>query len=89
MVCSIVRWILEKISCEDTVLELVQDHVQWQALVLQALNLRVLLPESWFISRMDVREISYVDGRWTEMTQDCGQWWALILVVLNLRLLLK
>jgi hypothetical protein len=27
-------------------MELAQDHVQWQALVLAVLNLRVLLPES-------------------------------------------
>jgi hypothetical protein len=27
-------------------MELAQDHVQWRALVLAALNLRVLLPES-------------------------------------------
>jgi hypothetical protein len=35
------------VGCEDgTWMELAQDRVQWQALVLAVLNLRVLLPES-------------------------------------------
>jgi hypothetical protein len=37
---------LRKIRCEEgRWMELAQDRVQWQALVLAVLNLRVLLPE--------------------------------------------
>jgi len=38
---------LREIGCEDgRWMELAQDRVQWWALVLAVLNLRVLLPES-------------------------------------------
>jgi hypothetical protein len=38
---------LRKAGCEDGKwVELAQDHVQWRALVLAVLKLRVLLPES-------------------------------------------
>jgi hypothetical protein len=37
---------LREIYCEDgRWMELAQDRVQWQALVLAVLNLRILLPE--------------------------------------------
>jgi hypothetical protein len=35
---------------------LAQDRIQWRGLVLAVLNLRVLLPESQLISKMDLRE---------------------------------
>jgi hypothetical protein len=39
--------VFREMGCEDgRWMELAQDHVQWQALVLAVLNLRVLLPES-------------------------------------------
>jgi hypothetical protein len=38
-------------------IELAQDHVQWQALVLAVLTLRVLLPESQLISKMKLRKL--------------------------------
>jgi hypothetical protein len=48
---------LREICCEDgRWMELAQDLVQWQALVLAVLNLRVLLPESQLICKMDFRE---------------------------------
>jgi hypothetical protein len=41
-----VKMHFRKMVCEDgRWMELAQDHVQWQALVLAVLNLRVLLPE--------------------------------------------
>jgi hypothetical protein len=41
------RMDLEKMRCEDVRwMELAQDRVQWRALLLAVLNLRVLLPES-------------------------------------------
>jgi len=69
-------------------MELAQDRVQWQALVLAVLKLLVLLPESWLISKMDLREIGCEDGRWMELAQDRVQWRVLALSVLNLLVLL-
>jgi hypothetical protein len=81
---------LRETGCEDGKwLELVQDRVQWRALVLAVLNLRVLLTESKLISKMDLREIGCEDGRWMELAQDRVQWRALVLTVLNLRVLLS
>jgi hypothetical protein len=41
------RMDLREMGCEDgKLMELAQDRVQWWALVLAVLNLRVLLPES-------------------------------------------
>jgi hypothetical protein len=48
-------------------MELAEDRVQWQALLLAVLNLLVLLPESYLISKMDLREIGCEDGRWVEL----------------------
>jgi len=45
---------------------------QLQALVLAALNLRVLLAESLLFSKLDVREIGFEDSRWMELTHDRG-----------------
>jgi hypothetical protein len=46
---NIINVDLREICCEDgRWMELAQDPVQWQALVLAVLNLRVLLPDSWF-----------------------------------------
>jgi hypothetical protein len=43
----IIKMDLREIGCEDgRWMELAQDPVQWRALVLAVLNLRVLLPES-------------------------------------------
>jgi hypothetical protein len=42
--------------------ELSQDRVQWRALVLAVLNLRVLLPENQLISGMALREAGCEDG---------------------------
>ena len=44
-------------------MELAHDRVQWQALVLVVLKLLVLLPDSYLISKMDLREIGCEDGR--------------------------
>jgi hypothetical protein len=53
-----------EIACEDgRWIELAQDYFQWWALVLGVLNLPVLLPESWLISKMDLTEIACEDGR--------------------------
>jgi hypothetical protein len=56
--------------------------------MLVALNLRVLVPESYIISKTNHRDISYGDGRWIELDQDRIQWRALILTVLKFRVLL-
>jgi hypothetical protein len=64
-------------------MELAQDRVQWRALVLAVLNLRVLLPESQLISKMDLTEISCEDERWMELAQDRVKWRALVLAVLD------
>jgi hypothetical protein len=37
------------------------------AVVLAVLNICVLLPVSWLISKMDLREIGCEDGRWREL----------------------
>jgi len=37
-------------------MELAQDRVQWHDFLLAVLNLLVLLPESWLISKIDIRE---------------------------------
>jgi hypothetical protein len=73
---------LREIGCGDgRWIELAQDRVQWRALVLAVLNLRVLLPESQLISEMDLRETGCEDGRWMELAQDRVQWRALVLAV--------
>ena len=69
-------------------MELAQDRVQWWAFVLAVLNLCVLLPESYLISKMDITEIGCEDGRWMELAEDRVQWWALVLAVLNRSVLL-
>jgi uncharacterized integral membrane protein len=80
---------LRETGCEDgRWMELAQNRVQWRALVLAVLNLRVLLPESQLISEMDLRETGCEDGRWIELAQNRVQWRALVLAVLNLRVLL-
>jgi hypothetical protein len=45
-------------------------------------------PESYLISKMDLREMGCEDGRWMKLAQDRVQWRALALAVLNLRVLL-
>ena len=62
--------------------------MQWWALVLAVLNLCVLLPESFLISKMDLMEIGCEDGRWMELGEDHVKWWVLVLAVLNLCVLL-
>jgi len=47
------------------------DRTGWD-LVLAVLNLCVLLPESWLISGVDIREIGCEDGRWIELA---GLWY--------------
>jgi hypothetical protein len=80
---------LRKSFCDDgRWMGLAQDRVQWRALVLAVLKLRVLLPERKLISKMDLRKIGCEDGRWMELAQDRVQWRALVLAVLNLRVLL-
>jgi hypothetical protein len=69
-------------------MELAQDRVQWRGLVLAVLNLRILLPESQLISKMDLREIGCEVGRWMELAQGRVQWRALVLAVLNILVLL-
>jgi hypothetical protein len=51
-------------------MQLAQDRVQLRAFVLAVLNLRVLLPESQLISKMDLRETGCEDGKWIELAQD-------------------
>ena len=50
--------------------ELAQDHVQWWALILVVLNFLVLLPDSYLVSKMDLREIGCEMGRWMELAQE-------------------
>jgi hypothetical protein len=69
-------------------IELAQDRVQWRALVLAVLNLRVLLPGSKLISEMDLKETGCEAGRWIELAQDHVQWRALVLSVLQLEVLI-
>jgi hypothetical protein len=40
------------------------------------------------VSKMDLREISWEDGRWMELDQDRVYWQALVLAVMNLLVLL-
>jgi hypothetical protein len=48
---------LEEEQAEDgSWKELAPDHVQWRASVLAVLNLQVLLPETYAVSKMDHRE---------------------------------
>jgi hypothetical protein len=56
-------------------MELAQDRVQWQALLLAVLNLQILLPESYLISKRDLREMGCEDVRWIELAQHRVQWW--------------
>jgi hypothetical protein len=51
-------------------MELFEDRVQWSALVLAVLNLRVLLPERKLLSKMNLRKIGCEDGSWMELAQD-------------------
>jgi hypothetical protein len=69
-------------------MELAHNRFLWKALVLEVLNLLVLLPEIWLISKMDLREIGCEDGRWMELAQVRVQWQALVLAVLNRLVLL-
>jgi hypothetical protein len=55
---------------------------------ISVLRLRVLLPEDWLVSDMDLRETGREEGRWMELAQDRVEWRALVLAVLNLRVLL-
>ena len=41
--------------------------MQWWALLLAVLNRSVLLSESWLISKMDLMDIGFEDGRWVEL----------------------
>jgi hypothetical protein len=43
-------------------MELAQDRIRWPALVLTVLNVRVLLPESSLISKMDFMELGCEDA---------------------------
>jgi len=47
------------------------DRTCW-ALVLAVLKLCVLLPESWLISKLDLKEIVCEDGSWIELA---GLWY--------------
>jgi hypothetical protein len=59
---------LKEVCCEGVWrTQLAQDRVRLKALLLVVLNLRVLLPESWLISKMDLREMGCEDGRWMEL----------------------
>jgi hypothetical protein len=51
-------------------MELAQDRVQWWALILVVLNLLVLLPESYLVSKIDLRETVCEKGRWMELAQE-------------------
>jgi hypothetical protein len=48
-------------------MELAEDRVQWQALVLAVLNLLVLLPDSYLISKADFSR--YVDPSHHDMAR--------------------
>jgi hypothetical protein len=61
--CTIITARSEAGSDGGRWIELAQDHVQWRALVLTVLNLQVLLPESYLISKMDLREVGSEDVR--------------------------
>lgn len=48
-------------------MELAKDRVQWRALVLATLNIRVQLPG---VIEVDLREVGCEDGRCMEVAQD-------------------
>jgi hypothetical protein len=59
-------------------MELAQDRVQWQAFLLAMLNLRVLLPESYLISKKNLREIGSEDGsgwNWLRIVTNGRLWY--------------
>ena len=61
-------------ACKDgRWIELVQRRAQWQALILSALNLWVLLTENQLISNMDLKKTGCEGGRWMELVQDRAQ----------------
>jgi hypothetical protein len=55
-------------------MELAQDRIQWWALVLAVLNLRVVPPESWLVSKLDLGETGCGDGWWMKLAQDRAQY---------------
>jgi hypothetical protein len=69
-------------------MELAPDRVQLQALVLEVLSLRILVPESHLRCKMGLREICCEDGTWIEMAQVPVLRRALALAVLSLRVAL-
>jgi hypothetical protein len=80
---------LREVGRQDEIwMELAQNRVQLQTLILAVLKLRVLLPESQLIRKVDLRETGCEDGRWMELAQDRVQWQNLVLAVLNLLVLL-
>jgi hypothetical protein len=62
-------------------IELVQDRVQWRALILAVLRCGLCYQA---FSKMDFKVTCCEGGRWMELAQDRVQWRALILAVLNL-----
>ena len=53
-------------------MELAQDRVQLWDLVLAVLNLCVLLPESQLINKVELMELRFKNGQWTELAQYLG-----------------
>ena len=62
-------------ACKDgRWIELVQRRAQWQALILSALNLWVLLTENQLISNMDLKETACGGGSWMDLGQESVYW---------------
>jgi len=79
---------LKGIGCKNGMwTELAQNLVNWRALVLVTLNLRVQVLEGQIIE-MDLREINCGDERWIKLAQDRIQWLAAIFTVLKFRVLI-
>jgi len=50
-------------------MELAQDLVQWRDLVLAMLKLLSLLPERYFVRKLDLSDTGCEVGRWMELAQ--------------------
>jgi hypothetical protein len=49
---------------DQRLMELIQDHIQWQALVLMWLNLQVLVPDRWLPCSRDAFDIGKCWYQW-------------------------
>jgi hypothetical protein len=62
---------LWKTGCqEERWTELAQHPARWRSVVLVVLNLLVVLPESYLIIKMALRDVGCEDGRWMDLAPD-------------------